>query len=322
MDRSQALQNIAKKGKTQVPLLEKELAEIIETLPPSNDRERLGLNELNRRHSGPPDKTSKFDICIIGLYKLGDFSSKTFKTALDKYKADPDGTEEMGMVKVVDGTPVVLDMQKTINYGKGDVENKNYNKPLDHSYTRTVLALIKEEEGAEYILDTIDLRNDFAFSSLPERYTSLNCNLLGELGKDLKTAKSTKFNVSEQQIDYNALLIKLGKKHVFQLGDCLEEAAKHNKDQDGFYDRFVITSGEVKFMNDPKSEGNNFNGTVDDFTTDQMVSVFVDPALGKPTIGKEYTLIAQSSVKKGYDTKTSQNTDEDVLVLNIMGYYS
>ena len=325
MDRNQALQNIAKKGKIEVASLEPELAEIIETLPQSPDRERLALMELNRRHSGPPDKTSKFDICVVGLYKLGDFSSKTFKTALAKYKADPEGAEDQGMVKVIDGVPTVLDMQKTINYGKGDVENKNYNKPLEHSYTRTVRALIKEEESTEWILDKIELRGDFAYSSVPDTFVTLNTNLLGTMGKDLKTAKSTKFNPSTAVLDITAELTKLGKDHIIALGDAFEEAKLHSEEIDGknaFYDRFIITSGMCKFMNDPKIEGNSFNGTFDDFTTDEMVGVFVDPNLGKPEIGKEYTLIAQSGIKKGWDNEKGENTDEDILVMNILGFYA
>ncbi len=321
MDRNQALQNIAKKGKTKVPLLEKELAEIIETLPQSPDRERLALNELNRRHSGPPDKTNKFDVCIIGAYKLGDFSAKTFKDALETYKKNAENALERKLVKMVDDEPVVLDIQKTIDYGKGPQDNPNYQKPLSHQWTRDVLALVKEEDSADWVVSRITLRDDLAYSSFPDMFKTLNVNLLGKISGELKSAKSTKFEVSEQVVDFNTVITSSQKDKIFMLGDCFKEAQGHKKGDEGFYDRYVITSGECKFMNDPKQAGGNYNGTFDDFTTDEMISAFVDPVCGKPTVGEEYTLIAQTGIKKGWDNKENKSTDEDVLVMNVLGFY-
>ncbi len=326
MNRSQALQNIAKKGKTEVPLLEKELAEIIETIPQSDDRERLALNELNRRHSGPPDKTSKFDVCIIGAYKLGDFSAPTFKTSLEAYKKNPEDALERKLVKIIDEEPVVLDIQKTIDYGKGPQDNPNHGKPLNHQYTRDILALVKEEESGDtdWVISKITLRDDISNSSFLKMFKSLNVNLLGKIANDLKSAKSTKFTENEQAIDFNSVITNLQKDKIFMLGDCFEEAKKHSLEKDGkqaFYDRYIITSGECKFMNDPKKPGGNYNGTFDDFTTEEMISAFVDPVCGKPTVGEEYTLIAQTGIKKGWDAKENKNTDEDVIVMNVLGFY-
>ena len=322
MDKNQALQNIAKKGKTEVAVLETELTEIISQMPDSPDRERLAMRELNNRYSGPPDKTVKFDVCIVGLYNLTDFNRKATKTAMDAYKADKEGTLERGMVQLIDGEPVAIDLKETFG---DNIKNNNYGKPLGHSYNRNVLVLAKEDGTLEWKMSTIALRGDFSSTSLPEMHKVLKCNLLGEIVKELKTAKSTKFTVSDEAVDFNTVLTDIAKDHIVMLGDCLTEAKKHDKKEKGFYNRFVITSGECRFMNDPKKEGGNFNGTFDDFTTDKMITAFVDPALGKPDIGAEYTLIAQTSVKKEQKKNESGeyvDTDEDALIMNVMGYYS
>jgi len=324
MDTKTALLNIAKKGRVEVTVLKKELAEIIEVMPPTPDREVQALRELNNRYSGPPDNTGKFDVCIVALFKLGDFSANTIKEAIKTYNKDNEAALDAKIVKIVDGEVVALDRQETIDYGKGATKNVNFGKPLEHSYTRDVLALVRDadDDKAEFALTTIAFRNDLAASSLPAMYKLLSCNLLGSIAEGLKSAKSTRFATSDEAIDYNAQLTSLAKDKILMLGDCFDEAKKHNKDDKGFYDRFIITSGDCKFMNDPKKDGGNFNGTFDDFTTEQMVSAFVDPALGKPEIGQAYTLIAQTAIKKGWDKATNSNTDEDILVMNVMGYYT
>lgn len=322
VDTTQALANIAKKGKTEVAALQIELDEIMGTMPNTPDRERLALRELNNRYSGPPDKTAKFDICIVGLHQLGDFSRQTMKAAMDAYKKDPEDALERGLVGKHEGEIVPLDIQKTINYGQGDTENKGFGKPLEHSYSRNVVVLAREEGAAECVLTELAMRNDFAKSSLPEMFKTLKCNLLGSIKNGLKTAKTSKFNPSsEDPIDFNGLLNSLAKDKIKSLGDCFADAKTWDKTKPGFYSRYVITEGECKFMNDPKKEGGNLNGTFDSYTTDSMVSAFVDPAAGKPVIGQEYTLIAQTSIKKGYDKETRSSTDEDVLVLNVLGFY-
>ncbi len=320
MDRNQALANIAKKGKVEVTVLTKELEEIMTQMPEAPDKERQALRELNRRYSGADDKSEKFDICIVGLYNLTDFNSKATKEALELYAKNKEGALESGVIKIVDGKPIVIDMKKT--FGKDNIKNNNYGKELGHSYNRNIRVLVREDGGKDWIINEVALRGDFSDTSLPPMFKILHCNLLKGTNGELKTARSSKFAESEEKIDYNALLTTLAKDKVVILGDAFDEAHKHQKSDAGFYRRFIITSGEVKFMNDPKKEGGNYNGTIDDFTTDKMVTVFVDGALDKPEIGQEYTFIAQSSIKFEWDKEKQANTDEEKLVLNVLGYYS
>lgn len=323
MDKNQALQNIAKKGKVDVALITKELAEIVTQMPDSPDRERQALRELNKRYSGVDDKTAKFDICIVGLYNLTDFNAKAVKSALDLYKTNPEQALEQKAVEIIDGKPVALDLKST--FGKDNIKNNNYGKPLDHSWNRNVRALVKADGDTEYKIGEVALRGDFAKTSLPSLFKVLKCNLLQDDAGNLKTARSSKFTETEDKIDYNSLLTTLGKDKVVLLGDALDEARKHKKEDKGYWRRFIITSGDVKYMNDPKKEGGNYNGKIDDFTTERMVTVFVDGSLLKPEIGQEYTFIAQSSIKKAQKKTESGDyvdTDEDELVLNVLGYYS
>ena len=50
--------------------------------------------------------------------------------------------------------------------------------------------------------------------------------------------------------------------------------------------------------------------------------MFIDGALPKPDVGNTYTFIAQSSFTKEWDKELKKNTDEDKLVLNVLGYYA
>lgn len=321
MEKSKLLQNIAKKGKVEVSVLETELAEIINQMPPSDDRERLAIRELNNRYSGPPDQTDKFSICIVGLFNMTDFTKNDVEAALNLYNKDPEQALESGKVKLVDGKPVVIDLREHLGKNTG-MKNSNYGKPLYPSYNRNVVVLAREEESSEWVLSDLALRNDFAYTSMPELYTVYNCGLLGSIKDGLKSAKTSIFTKSEEKIDYNGLLTSLAKDKIVMLGEALDEATKHKKDDPGYYRRFIITGGDVKFMNDPKKPGGNYNGIVDDATTDKPITVFVDGALPKPEVGNWYTFVAQSSIGKEWDRERKQSTDEDKVILNVLGYYS
>ena len=323
LDKSQALANIAKKGKVDVAALEKEFNEIFAVLPNTPDKERQALRELNSRYSGADDKTNKFDICIVGLYNLTDFNAKSVKAALEAYTKNQEAALQQGLVKIIDGKPAAIDIKKT--FGKDNIKNNNYGKPLEPSWNRNVKALVRAEGEKTFTIEEIALRGDFANTSLPPMFQLVSCNLLGDKKDGLKTARSSKFTVSSEKIDYNALLTTLAKDKIVILGDVFDEAKKHKKGEEGYYNRFIITSGGVKFMNDPKKEDGNYNGTIDDFTTDKMITVFVDGALPKPEIGQEYTFIAQSSIKneqRKTDAGDYVDTNEEKVVLNVLGYYS
>lgn len=319
MDKKTALENIAKKGKTTVAILQKELDEVIAQMPDSPDRERLALRELNNRYSGPEDSSNKFDFVVVGYSNLTDFNRKTLNDVMADYKRDPEGTLESGRVKLdAMNHAYVVDLKESFG---DNFKNANFGKELGHSWSRNAIVLAKEVDGSNYVLADLALRGGFANTDTPEMFKVFTGNFLGTLDKGLKTAKTTKFGVSEQQIDVASVLEEVAKDKLLMLGDCFAEAKKHTKGEAGYYSRFVITSGDCRFMNEPKHEGGNYSGTFDDFTTDNQIQVFVDPLAGKPVIGDEYTLIAQTSVKPSYVKETKSNTGPDALVMNIMGFY-
>ncbi len=320
MDKDKALQNIATKGKVQVSDLAKELGEIIESMAPSPDREVLAMRELNRRYSGPPDESKKYSICFVGRQNLTDFNGKTLKDAMVAFNKDKVAALESGVVKMEGSDVIVVDLKKT--FGSDNTVNNNYGKALGNSWNRNTLILVREDGGSEWAISNVALRGDFARGeSLPAMYKVINCNLIGSIAEGLKTVKTSKFAETDEAIDYNGLLNSLGKDNIVLLGDTLDEARKHTKADEGFYNRYIITSGEVKFMNDPKKEGNSYNGMIDDFTTDKMVTVFVDPSLEKPEIGEIYSFVGQTSVGHEYDKDTQKNTEEEKVIMNVMGFF-
>jgi len=335
MDKTKILQNIAKKGNITVAELEKELADILNTLPPSSDKEAKAFNELNNRHSsGSNDKTVKFQIVVFALGRVSDFSASTVDEAMKAYNSNQAAALESGRVKLIDGRPVVIDLAATFNDGK--IKNNNYGKPLLPSYNRNIQVFAKEPGQSEFVLTKMALRNDFATENVPDQMCILDTNCLGDIAKGLKTGKSTKFVRSSEKVDINALVQKYCKKNVVLLGDALDDARKWvgvseaDRRAKGFYDRFIITSGTVKFITDATGKqdknGNpqSHSGAVDDYTTDKLASIFVDQALPCPDKDATYTFIAQSSIgkeQKKNDDGAYVDTGEDKLVLNIMGYF-
>lgn len=315
--------NIATKGKIDIAQVKAEFTEISLKLPDTPDRDRLALRELNNKYSGPPDNTEKMQVCIIGVMQLGDFSAKSIKAAQDLYKSNPETALTRKMVEIVKGEVIVLDIQQTVDFkqGKGQQPNPNIGKPLGHSYNRNTIVLAKLKDDTEWQLSTLALRGEFAWTSMPFMYKNLDCNLLGDISGGLKTARTTQFKESSDGIDFNAELTKLAQDKVISLASALDEAKKWTKDMAGFYDRFSIVEGEVKFMNDPKKPGDSFNGKIDSFETNKMITCFVDDVLGKLIVGEEYTFIVQCGIGKGYDQKTKKQTDEPVPMLNVLGAY-
>lgn len=329
MEKAKALQNIAKKGNVEVAALQKEFDEIFKELPDSPDRERMALRELNSRYSAPDDKTVKLDVLIFGYGNLTDFNSKVIKNALGAYKKNPEKALSDKVVKLVDGNPIPLDIQKKKKFGDKEVDNKNYGKPLGHSWNKNVWALVSPENEDKWAIKGISLRGDYATTSLPPTLKVLNTNLLqDDKTGGYKSSRSTKFTEIDKTIDFNGLLSQLASDKVVVLGDTFDWAEKHKKDsykeEKEYYQRFIITSGDVQYMNDPKAAGDNYNGTIDDFTTEEPVTVFVDGDLPKPELGQEYTFIAQPSIKKKKEKQGDEyvETDEEQVILNILGFYA
>ncbi len=316
IEKERILANISKKGKVSLDQLNKEYDELMTSMPPSDNKEVRVMKELNDKYV-KTGNTLDFEVVIFGLGRKTDFNADKIKKAMNDYANNAEGTLESGRVKLVNGSPVVIDLQE--KFKNASFKNPNFGKQLLPSYNRNCLCLARKADSDEWIQTTIALRNQFADSKLPSVNTVYNFTGIGSIEKGLKTSKNSKFNESTSVVNMKDVIETLCKDKIFMLGDLMEHTQSISKSDEGYYDRFVITSGEVKFMTE--NTGKSHNGAIDDLTSDQLVTIFVEEALPVPETNVEYTFIAQSSIGKGYDQETKQQTDEEKLVLNILGYY-
>ena len=313
-----ALQNIAKKGDIKVDVLTEEFNKLVESLPPSDDRDKVALMKLNTKYAKLPDNTNKYNIICVGYRNLTDFNAKRVKEALDLYKKNPEEALENGYVEVTDGKPVAIDRRKT--FGKDNIKNANFGKPLGTAYNRNMLIMAREAGQTNYAVKTLSLRGKFA-TEPPVLYKPINVNLLGDIASGLKSAKSSKFELTGEDYDWKPTWLSLSEDNTFALADLLEEAGRHDSKDPGYYDRYIFTTGAFKFINQPKREGGNYNGMIDHFSVVEPVSVFVEGVLDEPETDKEYGIIGQTSLRKKWDPETKSETDEIRVMINVMGYF-
>lgn len=319
MDKKTIIENISKKSKVPVPDLEKEYKEIFNELPPSDDREKKALKELNNRHvGGGEDRTEDFELIVIGLRKLTDFNKKTVDETLEKYNKDKEGLLESGKVKMIDGEPKVIDLQESFEYDGNTIKNPNFGKALEPKYNRDTVVFARRPDEKEWTLSKLAMRDQFATDFEPAlMYRTLTANCLGSIEDGLKTGKNTRFNPFDEDINVSSLIANLCGDHVQELGDVYAYTEKLDAKD---YDRFVVTSGTVQHMNPPKQEGNSANGAIDDITTDELYTIFVDPILPLPEKKSDYTFVCQPAIKDKKD-KDKKPTGEKQLILNVLGYY-
>ena len=328
MDKTKILENISKKGKVTVADLEKEYTEIFNKLPPSDDREKQALKELNNTHVGAgEDKTEDVEVIVLGLRQLTDFTKKTVAEALKKYEDDKVATLESGKVQLIpidkdkpdgDKAPRVMDQQESFEFNGETIKNPNFGKPLDPKYNRNSLVLARKPGDKEWVITSFALRNAHATDFKREdMFLPLTINCLGTIKDGLKTGQSTKYLPFDEEINMSQLIATTCGDHIQELGNVFAYAEKQD-DKD--YERFVVTSGTVQFMNPPKQEGNSYNGSIDDLTTDHLETIFVDEIVGIPEKKKDYTFICQTAIKDKKD-KDKNPTGEKQVILNVLGFY-
>lgn len=323
------LDNISKKSKVPVDELEKEYKVIFDGLPPSDDREKQALKDLNNKHVGVgDDKTEDHEIIVLGVRNLTDFNAKTITEVLDKYSKDQEGMLESGRVKLMpvdvnqpEGKkePKAIDMQESFQFNGETIKNPNFGKPLGPKFNSNTLVLARKPGDVEWVQTTFALRDNHATDfDAGLMFTPLTVNCLGDIASGLKTGRSTKFNpIQDMELNISQLIASTCGDHVHQLEDVYAYTETlDSKD----YDRFVVTSGTVQSMYPPKTEGNSANGKIDDITTDGLVQIFVDSRLPMPSVKEEYSFICQPAIKEAKD-KDKKPTGEMQLILNVMGYY-
>ena len=330
MDVESIIENISKKSKVPIEELKKEYEQVLGTLPDSPDKEKQALKQVNNKHvGGANDKTEDFDIVVIGVRRVVDFNAKVVEEAISAYHKDPQSTLESGRVQLLpmdpnnpngEKEPRAIDTKKSFPYDGKDVPNSNYGKPLLPKYNSDCVVLARKNSSDKWQVTKLALRENHAQSfDTNLMFTPVSANLLGKIDeKGLKTGKSSKFTAFEiPDFNMNNILNEVCADHVMMLGDVFKYT--EGLDQKD-YDRYVITGGTVQSMYPPKTAGNSANGLIDDLTSDQLESVFIDPRLRLPEEGQEYTFVCSPTIRPRKD-KDKNPTGENQLTLNVLGYY-
>ncbi len=328
MDKTKILENISKKGKVPVADLEKEFEEIFNGLPPSDDREKHALKELNNKHAGAGEsRTEDVEVIVLGLRQLTDFNKNKIIDALKKFNDDKVAVLKSGEVKMFpidkdnpegEQVPKVMDLQETFEYEGKDVKNPTFGQPLGNKWNRNTLVFARKPGDKEWVTTSFALRNAHATDFKREdMFLPLTINCLGTIKDGLKSGQDTKYIPFDEKINMSQLIAAVCGDHIQELGDVFAYAEQQDPKD---YERFVVTSGTVQTLYPPKEEGNSYNGGIDDITTDHLETIFVDEIIGIPEKKKDYTFICQTSIKDKKD-KEKKPTGEKQVILNVMGFY-
>jgi hypothetical protein len=321
------LENISKKGNVSIDAVKTVYSELSFGVPTDDDSVIQVLQEVQKKFGGG-SKAKPYQMIFFGFKQLGDYNRKIIKDAKAAYAKDARESMENGIVELVDGKVVVIDRKQFFDKDQ-KMANPNVGKELLPSYVCGTIALVKNAEG-NFVYTPVELRGKCAKGAIPEQGKIVETTMLGDFTKGFHTVDSSVFSTIGDVDNINGIMAEAFKDHVIPIEDIFDDAfvwhekkpAKGTPDTHGYYDRFIITNATQKFINPPKEEGNNYNGVINDLMIPYDISCFVDPRCKTPEKDKGYTYIGQTSIKKGYDTETKSNTEDDVVVLNVMGVFS
>ncbi len=315
------LENIVKKSGIEVEKIKASYATELAKVPEgTKNREMVALKAVNKEYAVGKSPAVGYSGVIIGMGNFIDYTKKRLQAATEAYQSNPQSAIENGLVKVDNDKVIALDNRKAFANGK---PNNNFGKPLASSTARNCLAFIVDDKGA-YNMATLSLRNQHA-KNVPVMNTLLKFRALGSVQDGLRTSDTaTQFETSDliSSEVLNDLIVKHGGDHMKVLGDCMDY---HNSIPDKtreYYDRYVITSGNVVLAKEAAEGKNSHFVLLDDPSVTDSVSCFVPLQVQLPAQGSEITVIAQTNIGKKWDSETKSQTDEDVLQLNVMGIIS
>ena len=317
------LGNIAKKSGEDIEKLRAEYQTILDDIPPGANREEKALRELNKKYVADRSSAVMRQFIVVGIGDVMDYTKKRRDSALEAYQKDKDDALQRGLVQVVDGSIVAID-QKEFFDKDGKMKNKNFGKPLLPQHARTCLALVKNEEDGGYVMANLNLRGKKATGDLPPMNVEIKARLNGDATKGYSTSEKATNYETINVISTSDLLEKLGEyagDHIKVLGDCFDYHQSIPEGTPEFYNRYVITPGQVMFYKEADEGKTSGFLVLDDISVDKQVSCFVPQicVTEEPSIGQEINVIARTSIGKAWDSEKKKNTDEDVLQLNIMG---
>ena len=317
------LAKMSKKSGVELSQLKVEFEEIKANVPPGDKQDDKALRELNKKYVGGKSNAVMKEFIVVGLGDVVDYTEKRRKTAIEAYNNDPQGAIESGVVKEIEGNAIPMDDREFLDKN-GKYKNRNYGKELVPQNVRQCLALFKKEDGANYEMATLNLRGERATGDLPPMNVIVKARLNGDSAKGFSTASGSVTQYETVTVlDSNAvqeLLAENCADHIIQLGDCFDYHRGLTEGTPEYYNRFVITPGQVGFFKAAEEGKKSGFMILDDITVDKAISCYVPKQIGvEPGQGDEVSVIARTSIGKGWDSENKKQTDEDVLQLNVMG---
>lgn len=317
------LANIAKKSGEDIEKLKTEFNAIVEGMAPGPNRDTNAAKELNRKYVADKSTAVMKTFIVVGMSGIIDYTKKRIANAMESYHSNPDAALQSGIVKQDGNEIVVIDTKEFFDNAQTK-KNKNFGKQLTPQVARQVLALMKNE-GDEYEMVTINLRGKKATGDLPPLNVELNARLNGDAAKGYSTSeKATEYKTVKPMsgTDVMDLLSATSADHIKALGECMEYHKSIPDKTPEFYNRYVMTAGDVNYVGDTKEGSDSYFMVLDDITADQTVRCFVPAMLAAPQVGQTISVVAKTSIGKGWDSEKGEATEEDVLQLNVMGIVS
>jgi len=269
-----------------------------------------------------------FHGAVVGADEPRDIMVAIKAKIVEEYQADPEGVLSSGKARLDGEELVILDARK--EYSSGN-PNSNFGKPQpEHLWVRRAIAVIKTEDG--YKPAKLTLRGDVAKSNL-SLGTFCDFRALGEANDDglydLRSSSATAFTPGGEEgaEDLHTAISEAFTANFKPLGELTVDF--HRSEMQGDYEAFVVTEGTVEFIKKIESE-KAFSDLL--ILNDETLPLDADaitcwiPQTMRETIdfgkGSIVTVICRTSVGKGYDREKKEQTDEDRVMLNVLGIFA
>jgi len=299
------------------------------TLPPSyNDtqKQKYALKIVNRDFTINTKSTAvAYEGFIVGTGRTRDLMKGIRTRAITLYNENPQAALDQGLVKLEGETVVVLDNRAEVTPGK---PNPKFGQPRPNEMLmRECILAVRKPGEKEFTPGKISLWNNAAKLSTPIGVL-VGFKANGELADtgeySLRSSVETSFEPKQSNLDPNEIMRVIDtsfKKHYKALGECFAYC-KSIQGTPARWDHYVVTEGTIQYISLSDDVNKNHRLVISDDTLGEetkSVTVWLPNALrhlvdfGRGSI---VTIIAQTSINKGYDSEKKQQTDEDVLALN------
>ncbi len=329
----ESLTKISKKSGKTLAEVQEAFNNALTTLPPSYSEAQKQKYALKIVHKDLLINTKSTAIAyegiIVGTGRTRDLMKGIRTRAITSYNENPEAAINEGLVKLEGENVIVLDNRKELSPGKPNPKF-GQERPKEMLMRECIIAARIPGES-KWIPGKISLWNNAAKLSTPVGVL-LGFKANGELDNNeysLRSSVETSFEPKPTNLNPNEIMRIIDttfEGHYKALGECFEYC-KSIQGTPARWDHYVVTEGTIQYINLNDDPTKNHRIVISDDTLGddtQSVTVWLPNALrhlvdfGRGTI---VTIIAQTSINKGYDSKTKQQTDEDVLALNAFSIF-